>query len=655
MDNVNIPLGPPLIVFDDTDGWKTPLKVGGTNLLNYTAFDYGIPEKQFYPNNCKLTYNKDDKSISGYSMNVSPSGTTEQMPTFGFIQSIESSKFVSNGVYTISFIAKAESAGALLRCNINDNLVTDIELTTEYIYVKKTFKLGPDPINVLSLFMFAAEGIAFDIADLKLEEGNVCTTWCKSPSDTTSSSNSNAYILGSVTSFGATPCNGKIKLSWKDPDDILINGTKVQWGGTVIVMNTENYPTSIDDGEIIVESTTRDQYLKTPYVVPDLTNGTVYYFKAFSYTIDGTYNNLNDCNIVEATPTADPVIYGVGIPTDFILKSDAFNTDSILFKYTDTNALYSPAEVAGSIIDYHEWTDIINKMIIGGICLFKDGKVNYYLDPNDLTKKINGEDADITSGKDGDVMVEFNKVSYALELINEENIMKFTITNHDSSFESSANYNKLFKNYSKMYVSAFDCCLLDGKLRSLYNKYPAYIKPVDISNYLNQGYRVINFNQYMYILLLRALILKYNGWTSNDGYSDKVLKSGDSLGSIKNKYGEITLFNLENFATNTQKLISDNPNVQGILANTIDYTGSFYMDKNSGFGHMMSSTDNKCVIGIKHRRSVDSLENTNRAISFGFNNNGSPTSDPNESFILYNIDDKNSLTKDIGYKLVYML
>ena len=44
------------------------------------------------------------------------------------------------------------------------------------------------------------------------------------------------------------------------------------------------------------------------------------------------------------------------------------------------------------------------------ICLFKNGAVNYYLNPNDVTKKIDGTASDITTGLDGDVMVEISKI-----------------------------------------------------------------------------------------------------------------------------------------------------------------------------------------------------------------------------------------------------
>lgn len=40
-------------------------------------------------------------------------------------------------------------------------------------------------------------------------------------------------------------------------------------------------------------------------------------------------------------------------------------------------------------------------------CLFKNGEVVKYLNPNDYTKDVDGNDVDITSGDAGDVMIEF--------------------------------------------------------------------------------------------------------------------------------------------------------------------------------------------------------------------------------------------------------
>jgi len=68
-------------------------------------------------------------------------------------------------------------------------------------------------------------------------------------------------------------------------------------------------------------------------------------------------------------------------------------------------------------------------------CVFKDGAVNYYINPDDFTKKYNPEtglntgDA-ILTGADGDVMIEFAKFAY--RIYRENDALYVSITNDPS-------------------------------------------------------------------------------------------------------------------------------------------------------------------------------------------------------------------------------
>jgi hypothetical protein len=59
--------------------------------------------------------------------------------------------------------------------------------------------------------------------------------------------------------------------------------------------------------------------------------------------------------------------------------------------------------------------------------LFKNGAVNYYLSKTDYTKKVDGVTAsDITTGNDGDVMIEIPKVAYMLYYVGNNLYIKVT-------------------------------------------------------------------------------------------------------------------------------------------------------------------------------------------------------------------------------------
>lgn len=83
----------------------------------------------------------------------------------------------------------------------------------------------------------------------------------------------------------------KVVITWEDPTDTVIEGsTFSKWAGTKLVMKESGYPTSPDDGTVLVDNTTRDKYKNTGFEKSGLTNDTVYYFALFPYSTDGVYN-----------------------------------------------------------------------------------------------------------------------------------------------------------------------------------------------------------------------------------------------------------------------------------------------------------------------------------------------------------------------------
>ena len=83
----------------------------------------------------------------------------------------------------------------------------------------------------------------------------------------------------------------KVVITWEDPTDTVIEGsTFSKWAGTKLVMKESGYPTSPDDGTVLVDNTTRDKYKTTGFEKSGLTNDKQYYFALFPYSTDGVYN-----------------------------------------------------------------------------------------------------------------------------------------------------------------------------------------------------------------------------------------------------------------------------------------------------------------------------------------------------------------------------
>lgn len=102
--------------------------------------------------------------------------------------------------------------------------------------------------------------------------------------------------------------NGKVIITWEDPTNTVIDGSTFStWAGTKLVMKEDGYPTSPDDGTLLVDNTTRDKYKTTGFEKSGLTNDTVYYFALFPYSTDGVYN-YDSGNRLLGEPTAVKIV-----------------------------------------------------------------------------------------------------------------------------------------------------------------------------------------------------------------------------------------------------------------------------------------------------------------------------------------------------------
>ena len=101
---------------------------------------------------------------------------------------------------------------------------------------------------------------------------------------------------------------GKVIITWEDPTDTVIEGsTFSKWAGTKLVMKESGYPTSPDDGEILVDNTVRDKYKTSGFTKTGLTNDKVYYFALFPYSTDGIYN-YDSGNRLSGEPTSLKIV-----------------------------------------------------------------------------------------------------------------------------------------------------------------------------------------------------------------------------------------------------------------------------------------------------------------------------------------------------------
>lgn len=110
--------------------------------------------------------------------------------------------------------------------------------------------------------------------------------------------------LGPVSNIIVKTSNEKVYVKWTDPEDIVLNDAALaSWAGTLLVRKAGSIPTNRRDGTIVLDSKIRDQYKNAYFADSGLSNGTIYYYKFFPYTMTNTYTENEECEFT-ATPNA---------------------------------------------------------------------------------------------------------------------------------------------------------------------------------------------------------------------------------------------------------------------------------------------------------------------------------------------------------------
>lgn len=174
---------------------------------------------------------------------------------------------------------------------------------------------------------------------------------------------------------------------------------------------------------------------------------------------------------------------------------------------------FTPAKYNRSAhkMDYFSWEE---KFPFNRIrpCVIKDGVVQYYLDPNNYAKKLDGSPANITETKnDGDVVIEFPKIYWKATKINNVTTIEISNKKIDNSFEAPAHTSNGVE-YDKLYIGAYTSYNIQGKARSVVSSYSSIGKLDDARTAIQANYhKYSNVNFYsldlfkiLYLLLLKT-------------------------------------------------------------------------------------------------------------------------------------------------------
>ena len=312
---------------------------------------------------------------------------------------------------------------------------------------------------------------------------------------------------------------GKYKLKWEEPADTIINGQVACIVDKVIIRRKlGSVPANETDGDLVVEVKRKEfgLYKNDFYVDTALTANTndVYYYKAFPMSTTGFYN-ISTLNETVGIKCKDYNLYG------FKLDQNESDPASMITYLSDCdNAIYKSAHMNYSTdtFDYGDWGDawFIKKL---KPCMLKyDGTVDYELNPNDYTKKLDGTASDVANASyGGNAMVGIPKVYWKI-VDNGDNTANIYICDKklDDDFHCWSHIDNNGNEIDYCYMPIYNGSNVNSVLRSISGKAPmvSQIATTEITyaKANNTGSDIIwyteLFNDRMLINLLLLLIGK---------------------------------------------------------------------------------------------------------------------------------------------------
>jgi len=252
-------------------------------------------------------------------------------------------------------------------------------------------------------------------------------------------------------------------------------------------------------------------------------------------------------------------------------------------------------------------------------CLFKNGAVVGYLNPNNFTQFADGSAADITSGNAGDVMIEFPRLGLNITTVGNTLTISMTNNPNNSSFNYLA-HTRGSTNKDYFYLGAYKGYTMGGQIRSLSGKAPTTSQTIGTfrtqaqangAGYEQSGFYQLIFRQAMYLLkyknldsqtaLGRGYVDGNSAAIATGGTNAKGMDFGETTGKLQMK-----LFGLEDFWGNVHEWIDGlvSTSTWNMLTTTDNFndTGAGYMDNGQGasanIGNYMSKPQGTTKTGF---------------------------------------------------------
>ena len=176
-------------------------------------------------------------------------------------------------------------------------------------------------------------------------------------------------------------------------------------------------------------------------------------------TSDGLKTAFDD--VYEAIKEAqDTIIYGFHIDPN---ESDPKEAVTYLKDAVGMN----PASMGSTKFDWGSWK---GAFFMPKPCMLKfDGTVDYYLDPNDYSKKLDGTASDVATSTTANAMMEWPKIYFKFEAGELDGEVSFYCSNKkvDETYNCWCNYDANDNVIDHFYTSIYNGIIADSKMRSL--------------------------------------------------------------------------------------------------------------------------------------------------------------------------------------------
>lgn len=273
-----------------------------------------------------------------------------------------------------------------------------------------------------------------------------------------------------MLTFKAAASNASVKLYIKEPADTIIDEQTISTiAGVKIMRKDTGYPNTEAAGIEVLDIKREDfgQYIADPYVDAGLENGKTYYYAAFPYSDQGIYNR-NPGNRATATPKMYE-LYGFDIDPD-----DSNPATRVSYPADVDNAAWDPMTVnlTTGEFDLKQWNNAFFIKNTRPVMLKYDGTVDYELNHDDQTKKLDGTASDISNTSyGGNAMVEFPKIYFKRWEDDAGQHVRVSDTQIDSSYHC---YQHMYdgEELDYIYLPMFEGSSVSGKVRSIAGQTP---------------------------------------------------------------------------------------------------------------------------------------------------------------------------------------